>query len=464
MFRCLIINQSGKFSSSVFDTTKILESCQRIQLSSVKFQYIENQKLMAVHRVKYFANETRLLLPVVVGSPIITQFASTLNFWKSKRQYFRPLIIDFSAVQKPYSNGMLPIIALLTKLRAEGQVIKIILPNDRSIAELFVRTNWAFYLDPVFGKSKAGFDRHLHTRQIMDYRDVGTITNDFMAIVLRSMVIPKDIVSALEWSIYEICDNVINHAESSVGGFVEAVTYTKEKRICFTIADAGRGVLNSLKEGLPHLKSNVEAIGEAIKEGVTRNKQFGQGNGLNGSLRITTMSGGSIDITSGAGRLVCTSQHTNPSEALPNEFFKGTSVSGQILMSDTFSIGKALAFGGKEYIPLNIIDLKYEAQDADVLNIKVAIEAFGVGTRSAGRQLNLFALNLMSAKPGYPIVINWENIDVISSSFADEFLGKLFVEIGQEKFNKTIKNINMNKLIQQLVEKGISQRIEQAKR
>lgn len=284
-----------------------------------------------------------------------------------------------------------------------------------------------------------------------------------MGIVLRSMKVPKDIVSALEWSIYEICDNVINHSESTVGGFVEAVTYTKEKRISFTVADAGRGVLNSLKEGLPQLNNNVEAIGESIKAGVTRNKKFGQGNGLNGSLRITTMSGGSIDITSGCGRLYCTSEHSKSNEGLPNEFFKGTSVSGQILMKDSFSIGKALQFGDKEYIPLNIIDLKYEDSEEDVLNIDVANEAIGVGTRSAGKQLRMFALNLIESKPKFPIIINWKSIEVISSSFADEFMGKLFVEIGKNRYNETIRNINMNQLIQQLLDKAITQRVEQEK-
>lgn len=415
------------------------------------------------HIVKYNLNENKIQLPPVVGSPLINEFASSLNYWKSKRQYNRPLLIDFSAVQKPYSNGMLPIIALLSKIKSEDQVVKIILPNDKNISELFHRTNWAYYLDPELKRSKSGFDRHLHTRQILNYQDVGTITNDFMGIVLRSIKIPNDIVSALEWSIYEICDNVINHANSSVGGFIEAVTYTKENRISFTVSDAGRGILSSLREGIPNLKSNTEAIGEAIKAGITRNKQFGQGNGLNGSLRITTMSGGSIDITSGAGRLYCTSHQSKSTEYSPDRFYKGTSVSGQIFITKNFSIGKALQFGGEEYIPLNIIDTKYEDSETDVLKINVASESIGVGTRSSGKNLRTLVTNLLESKPAYQIIVDWENIPVISSSFADEFLGKIFIKLGSEKFNSRIKNINMSQLVQQLIEKGISQRIDQNK-
>ncbi len=413
--------------------------------------------------VRYKGYENIIQLPSKINSFIITHFASAINEWEKRKRYERPLIIDFSAVRFPYSNGMLAIIAIVTKLKSEGQEIRIRLPNDKNVRDLFVRTNWAYFLNSEFGRSQLGYDRHLHTRQFNDYKEVATITNDFMDVVLRSMYIPKDIVSALEWSIYEICDNVINHSNSKVGGFVEAVTYSKERRISFSVADSGRGILNSLKEGLPNLNTNVQAIGEAIKSGVTRNKDAGQGNGLAGSLRITTMSGGSIDITSGSGRIYCTSNHSSEVEGERNDFFYGTSVSGQIVMSNNFSIGKALEFNGVEYIPLNIIDTQYEAEDEDTLIINMNKETTGVGTRKAGKQLRVKTLNLIASKPGYPINVDWTSIPVISSSFADEFMGKLFVELGQFKFNSSIRNKNMEVLIQQLLDKAISQRLAQGK-
>lgn len=359
---------------------------------------------------------------------------------------------------------MLPIIATIANLKAKGYDTNIRLPNDKNVRDLFVRTNWAYLLNPDLKKANLGLGRHLHTRQFHDDKDIADLTNDFMHIVLRSMVIPKDIVSALEWSMYEICDNVINHSESKVGGFVEAVTYTKERRITFTVADAGRGILNSLKEGIPNLKTNIQAIGEAIKAGVTRNKEVGQGNGLAGSLRITTMTGGSLDITSGQGRFYCTTNHSSEIESPEKgHFYPGTSVSGHIILTDKFSIGKALEFNGIEYVPTNIIELEYEMEDADAFLINMRKETTGVGTRKAGKQLRINTLNLISSKPNYPIIVDWSGIPVISSSFADEFIGKLFVLLGQEKFNITIKNRNMESLIKQLLDKAISQRLAQEK-
>jgi hypothetical protein len=411
--------------------------------------------------VRYDPLGNTISFPAKINSFVVPHFASAINLWKSKKRY-TPLFIDFSGVSSPYSNGMLPVISIISKLRLDGYDVRIRLPNDQKVSELFKRTNWAYFLNQDFGRSKSVNDRHLHTRQFRDDKDVATITNDFMDVVLCSMKhIPKDIVSALEWSMYEICDNVINHSESKIGGLVEAVTFSTERRISFTVADAGRGILHSLKEGLPGLKSSVEAIGEAIKAGVTRNKAIGQGNGLAGSLKITTMSGGSLDIVSGAGRIYCTSNSSNELESPPNHFYGGTSVSGHIVMNDNFSIGEALKFDGIEYIPLNIIDLKYESESDDALMIIMSKETTGVGTRKAGAQLRTKIINLMDSKPGFPVYVDWEGIPVISSSFADEFMGKLYVEIGKEKFNTIVQNQNMETLIRQLLEKAISQRVAQ---
>ncbi len=129
-----------------------------------------------------------------------------------------------------------------------------------------------------------------------------------MEIIMGHIQMPKDVLAALEWSITEICDNVINHSESKVGGFLQVIAYPQNNLVAFTVADAGKGILQSLKEGIPTLTSDVEAIQQAIKAGVTRNKDAGQGNGLAGTSRIAVMTGGSLDILTGAGRLLFETQ------------------------------------------------------------------------------------------------------------------------------------------------------------
>ncbi len=420
---------------------------------------IENKRV-----VRYISWTNTIKLPQKIGSNVIADFVSAIKEWEKRRPY-DVLTLDFQSVMKPYSNGMLPLIATITDMRLRGYKVKIVLPNDNNVRKLFRSTNWAYYLSPQeHPKSESIHDRHLVTKQFVDYKELAGITNDFMDVILRSMPIPKDIFSALEWSINEICDNVINHSQSKIGGFIEIITFPKNEQIAFTVADVGKGILNTLKEGIPTLRTDLQAIGEAIKAGVTRNKEFGQGNGLAGSLRITTMSNGSLDITSGTGRFYSTATDNHKFEGVQNQYYNGTSVSGVIRMNKSFSIIKALDFGGPiPYTPVNIIDLNYEMEDQDCLLIIMKNETTGFGTRSAGRQLKIKTINLITSKPNYPIFVDWSGIPVISSSFADEYMGKLFLELGPLNFSALIRNNNMELLVRQLLDKAIFQRLTQEK-
>lgn len=410
--------------------------------------------------VRYISYDNTIKFPTKIASNLISDFAAALYLWQQRRPDHL-LTLDFLGVQSAYPNGMLAIISSIDLLRSRGVKLKILLPNDAHVRRLFRSTNWAFFLDPEVEKSDYHHNRHLVTRQFRDFRRIPDILNDFMDVVLMSIKMPKDIISGLEWSINEICDNVINHSESEVGGFVQVITYPTKNLIAFTVADAGRGILTTLKEGIPTLRTDSQAIGEAIKAGVTRNKEVGQGNGLAGTLKISTMTGGSLDITSGASRFYSTSNVNKSTDEDSMRSHKGTIVSGQIYTTKNFSIGEALNFGGKAYAPLNIIDQKYEMEDNECLIIKMKEETTGAGTRSAGKQMRVKIINLIDSKPGYPIFIDWDGVPVIASSFADEFIGKLFIELGAMAFSATIRNKNMEQLIQQLLDKAISQRVAQ---
>lgn len=180
-----------------------------------------------------------------------------------------------------------------------------------------------------------------------------------MDVILRNIELPRSIISGLEWSINEITDNVLNHSNSPVGGLVEATTYPKSGIIAFAVADSGRGILNSLKESFPSLRTDIQAMGEAVKHGVTRNPKFGQGNGLAGSLRVTTLTGGSFEITSGAGRLLTTADETVRNPRKYFQSYQGTLVCGQVLLKKDFSISEALNFGNEEYTPVDMIEMQY---------------------------------------------------------------------------------------------------------
>ena len=410
------------------------------------------------HLVKYESYKNRIIFPERIATGALPQFAAAIQEWND-RGLDACLTLDFSKVVKAFANGMLGIIAIVADLRLQGNEISLI-PPELPVPRKFINsTNWAHLLDPVHFSQRSQVRRRQFLRQFTTFEELPALLEGFMEIVMRHMEMPGDILAALEWSVNEICDNVINHSNSAPGGFLQVIAYPDNDIIAFTVADAGRGILNSLKEGFPKLDSDIEAIVEAIKAGITRNKAHGMGNGLAGTQRITTMTGGSLDILSGSGRLTITEPATTPHLQQSARGFKGTCVSGQIRISHDFSVSKALTFGTVPYVPYTIVDAKYELPSEEALYVKVDEESIGTGSRSAGREMRTKLLNLIAAKPGYPIYLNWENILVIASSFADEFIGKLYVKIGKERFEQTIRNVEIAPLVAQLIGKAIAERV-----
>ena len=142
----------------------------------------------------------------------------------------------------------------------------------------------------------------------------------------------------------------------------------------------------------------------------------------------------------------------------------GTLVCGQVVLKKDFSISEALDFGdGNNYTPVDIIEMQYEMDDKECLLLKMKDESTGYGTRRSGLQIRTKIINLIEAEPTYPLVIDWDGVPVISSSFADEVIGKLFVKLGAMAFSAKIRNIRMEKLIQNLLDKAVAQRLTQEK-
>lgn len=412
-------------------------------------------------RTAYFRErDSTIELTGKINSYNVKDFSSALDKFNETKD--NHLTVDFSKVELAYPSGVLPIISSLHQLRKEGSSVYIKLPQKDDTRKFFRNVNWAHYLSPKqFEKSESTYDRHLVTRMFSDPNQQKKVVDDFMDVVLRSMSVPRDIISGLEWSINEITDNVLNHSNSEFGGIIQASTYPRHRTIAFAVADGGRGILSSMQEGYPSLRTDLQAIGEAIKEGVTRNPKFGQGNGLAGTLRVTTMTGGSFDIISGAGRFIATPNETKR-QPFNHANYQGTIVSGQIKIKKDFSIADALTFGNShKYVPSDIIETQYEMDDRDCLFLKMRDESTGFGTRKSGFQIRNKIMNLMTAQPTYPIIVDWEGIPVISSSFADEVMGKLFIKLGPLTFSARVRNTKMEPLISGLLDKAISQRLSQ---
>ncbi len=322
---------------------------------------------------------------------------------------------------------------------------------------MFLNTSWAHYLDPsTYGASAVNID-HFNARRFQDANQQHQIVSEIMRLVIGKLRPAKDIVAALEWSINEITDNVLVHARASLGGIVQVATY--REFILFCVADSGRGILNSMREGHPELRNDTQAIGEAVKAGVTRDPKVGQGNGLAGTLRVATMSDGRFSVWSKRGRLTVARDNARQNLRPASSEFHGTMVTASVGRRSSLNIEEALEFAGVRHDHLGILDFCDEEDEAMVIRLQA--ETNGVGSRAAGAFIREKCRHLLSQEPAKPLVLDWAGVPLISSSFADEAFGKLFVGLGPLTFSARVRHRNMEAVNAGLVDKAILQRVTQ---
>ena len=401
----------------------------------------------------------------------VNPFAHSQFMWclhDCKERGYADVVLDFTSCEAAFPSGMLPLLASIDALRREKFEVSLTLPESERLGRLFLNTNWAHFLDPErFENSDAVHDRHLAAQRFRDSDQQQQLVNTFMDVVMRNMTLDRSVIAGLEWSINEITDNVLNHADCEEGGIIQVSTFRDSHKVAFGVADSGQGILSSLREGHPNLQTDAQAIHEAMKVGITRNPENGQGNGIAGALSIATMSKGSFEITSGLAQIVV---RTNPGDGTldPREYkrrppqrFCGTVVYAELGLDTRFQLSEALGLGGDPHEPVDVIELFYETEAGDAVVLRLREESTGFGSRTAGQQLRTKCINLLNAEPTKPLLLDWKDIPLISSSFADELVGKLFASLGPLAFSARVRNLNMNATVRGLIDKAIMQRVAQ---
>jgi hypothetical protein len=126
-----------------------------------------------------------------------------------------------------------------------------------------------------------------------------------------------------------------------------------------------------------------------------------------------------------------------------------------------FKIEEALQLGtGPPPDLIDVVELKYTSEAGDLV-ISVCNEDLGVGTRHAGAELRRKCQNLLSAEPTKRLVLDWTGVPLISSSFADEAVGKLFVELGPTVFSSRVTHTGAEDLVRSLLDRAVMQRVAQ---
>lgn len=374
---------------------------------------------------------------------------------------YSELELDFLRCTAAFSGAMLPLCAHALQLNQNRIDIRLILPESDRLQRLFSNTGWANFLCPRdhAPPNRSGITRQFPASIYTSHEQQEELLSNLLEKLLG--VIPnfnRSAFSAVEWALNEITDNVTNHSQSQIGGLLQlSVLDLAKQRVEFTVADAGLGVSKTLREAKPMISNDVDALLQAVRSGVTRNPKDYQGNGLYGTLEICRAGGGKFTLNAGHAALICANGTVNAkNEAIP---FVGTTVDALIDFSEPALLEKALAINGVTHKPVDYIELRYEQEDLRAIPFKLAEQTYSFRSRPAGKPVRIKLGNLVHSCPGQTIYVDFENITVVSSSFADEVFGKLFLELGPMRFMQSIRLLNVSPTVQTLIDRAITQRM-----
>ena len=195
---------------------------------------------------------------------------------------YQDLILDFSECTAAFAGPMLALCSQVMRLRNARIDMSLVMPEDQALGRLFQNSNWAHYLEPRNNppstfKGYTQVPATQFTNADEQQRAVNRIVNAVLGAIPD---LERRELAAIEWSVNEITDNVLNHAQSKIGGLVQVSTFQrKRKRIEYIVADAGVGIPATLRSTRPALTSDADALDHAMREGGTRDTAGGQGNG-----------------------------------------------------------------------------------------------------------------------------------------------------------------------------------------
>lgn len=366
----------------------------------------------------------------------------------------------FLNATEPFPENLVSICGVIDYLKERGFQIKAVFPKDSRLLQSGLANPYQL--------PNNEYDLLSPTNRIWKYNTPGEVFKIVSAFVnhLNSKIVcAKGVVEAFEWTINEIMDNVIQHSKSEFG-YIMCTIYSNS-HISVAIYDNGIGILQSFKGSSYRLRSPFDAIELAMRENTTRDPKIGQGNGMWGMKKIVNNNKGVLSITSSGVNISIDEQDNlvkhelnNTHIKLKKPFFLGTLVdfqfkcNNEICLSDIF---------GKNYEYTNLALEKLEGE-GNRLNVKISQFSFGCSTRLAGEAARNRIMNYL-VQTNYSKIINldFSDVSIIASSFADEFVGKLIQECGFIQFNNLIRITNISKDNMAIINRSVMQRMVELK-
>ena len=233
-------------------------------------------------------------------------------------------------------------------------------------------------------------------------------------------------------------------------------------RVQFVVADAGDGVPGTLRRTHTKITSDQEALELAVREGVTRDKAIGQGNGLFGSYEICLQSTGEFKLKSGYAELSLI--QSDPRISPLTTPYTGTLVICGIGYEKASLLESILRFKEKGHSLDGIVDMRWEVDD-NTVRYNLSEQEGSYGNRKNGEKVRFAIRNLINMLDAHQrLAIDLDGIPLMSSSFADEVFGKLFLDLGLPEFRKIIALENASPENTLLIQRALGQRASDEER
>lgn len=357
-----------------------------------------------------------------------------------------------------YPNTCAPIAGVIDYYRSKGFEITCDWENRPDSYIAHTRLENPFIVETEEGARKLAKPLDVVWR-FADSSDIKKLVDATRDYVLESCDVEEGVLTGIEWCLYEIMDNVLQHSDATCGFYMGQFT-NFNKRLSLCVFDNGRGIYNSLKSSKKHSPgSALDAITLALQERVTRDEAIGQGNGMWGFSEIVRLNGGSYSVASNGAKVFFDPEESSSYEK--GGFYYGwdnlgtTLVDFQLDCSRSIDVAQALK---QDPTRLWLEDMEDATGEEYVLSI--ANESAGTGTRQAAERVRHKASNIIREGDKL-VVLDFENVNLVSSSYADELIGKLVAEIGFSVFNSYCQLRNLSRLNQQVIDRSVQQRMAQ---
>ena len=377
------------------------------------------------------------------------------EIWHRLQRDILDIKIEFNSAQKTFPNICLLIAGIIDYYREQRVNFDF---QDLNNADGYI-TNTHFYT-PCNADIKSEslnypFDK---VWTFSTPEGISNLTDAFVDKIRTSEVVEEGVLRGITWCINETMDNVLQHANISKG-LIMGQHLKDSHRIAISIFDYGRGILKSFKDSNYHNmpRTAKDAITLALQEKVTRDPNVGQGNGMWGLSELVLNNGGLLRIISSNAGIQFNSGDV--SDIPPSQCLYLGSENACTLVDFQLDYHSKIDIDG---ILGGMVDIWMEDHETDAgkVSFSLAQEANGTGTRQAAERLRNMILNAYNEKK-CKIIIDFEGINFLSSSFADELLGKLLVEFGLINFMQIFELVNISSSNKVIINRSVQQRMAQ---